>query len=156
MLTLIEQFLNQILCGDALQMLQPLPDESIDCVVTSPPYWALRDYGVEGQLGLESSIQEYIENLCDVFDEVKRVLKPSGTCWVNLGDTYYSNHGAGNPGKVKAEVTRQLLSLKNRTARRELPPKSLCQIPSRFALAMSSRGWILRNEIIWHVRHEAR
>jgi DNA modification methylase len=103
----INQFINQILCGDARQVLQQFPDESIDCVVTSPPYWALRDYGVKGQLGLEPSFQDYIAKLCDVFDEVKRVLKRTGTCWVNLGDTYYSIHAGGNNGLVNAEGVKQ-------------------------------------------------
>ena len=85
--------MNKIICGDSLQELKKLPDESVDCVITSPPYWALRDYGVEGQLGLEPTFQEYITKLCNIFDEVKRVLKKEGTCWVNLGDTYYSING---------------------------------------------------------------
>jgi len=79
---------NQIIFGDAKHILRKLPDESIDCVVTSPPYWALRDYGVKGQVGLEASFEEYVKTLCGIFDEVKRVLKREGTCWVNLGDTY--------------------------------------------------------------------
>ena len=83
--------INKILCGDSLTELKKLPAESIDCVMTSPPYWALRDYGIEGQLGLEPTFEEYIKNLCDIFDEVKRVLKKSGTCWINLGDTYSGN-----------------------------------------------------------------
>ena len=82
---------NIILQGDSLTQLKTLPDESIDCVMTSPPYWALRDYGVEGQLGLEPTFEEYIKKLCDIFDEVKRVLKNTGTCWVNMGDTYSGN-----------------------------------------------------------------
>src|ERR1051326_3960654 len=82
--------LDRILRGDSLKVLQRLPSESIDCVVTSPPYWALRDYGVKGQLGLEPTLDGYLGNLCTVFDEVRRVLKPSGTCWVNMGDTYSS------------------------------------------------------------------
>ena len=146
----IKHVINRILCGPAAEILKQLPDESVDCVVTSPPYWALRDYGVEGQLGLEPTIQEYIDRLCGVFDEVQRILKKSGTCWINIGDTYYSNVDGGNPSKVNPEVTRQLRSLKNRTSRQELPRKSLCQIPSRLALEMANRGWILRNEIIWH------
>src|SRR5215212_11232161 len=85
---LLPQFLNRIIRGDALTILQRLPTESIDCVVTSPPYWSLRDYGVRQQLGLEASPEEYIARLCRIFDEVRRVLKPSGTCWVNLGDAY--------------------------------------------------------------------
>lgn len=146
----LKKFINQVICGDASQVLRGFSDNSIDCVVTSPPYWALRDYGVKGQLGLEPGVQDYILRLCDIFDEIKRVLKKTGTCWINLGDTYYSNHGSGNDGLVKAEVTKQLVSIRNRTRRRELPEKCLCLIPSRFAIEMINRGWILRNEIIWH------
>lgn len=80
---------SKILQGDALEVLKTLESESVDCVVTSPPYWALRDYGVAGQLGLEPTFMEYIQNLCNIFDEVKRVLKLTGTCWVNIGDTYF-------------------------------------------------------------------
>ena len=79
---------NEILKGDAANCLKRLPANCIDCVVTSPPYWALRDYGVQGQIGLESNLEEYIDGLCTIFDEIHRVLKPIGTCWVNLGDTY--------------------------------------------------------------------
>ena len=85
--------LNEIYCGDSLGLLKQLPDELIDCVVTSPPYWALRDYGVKNQLGLEANFENYINRLCDIFNEVKRVLKNTGTCWVNIGDTYYTKSG---------------------------------------------------------------
>ncbi len=88
---------NVILEGDSLAVLRALPSESIDCVMTSPPYWGLRDYGVNDQLGLEPTFQEYITKLCDTFDEIKRVLKEEGTCWVNLGDTYL-------PGKSLAQI----------------------------------------------------
>jgi DNA modification methylase len=125
--------LNKIYNGNALDVLKTFPNECVDMVITSPPYWALRDYGAEGQLGLESTFQEYINKLCDIFDEVKRVLKKSGSCWVTLGDAY-SGSGKGVGG------------IKERT----LPSKSLLQIPSRFAIEMCNRGWILRNEIIWH------
>jgi len=132
----IRKAINRIICGDALKVLKQLPDESIHCVVTSPPYWALRDYGVKGQLGLEPTFQEYLSKLCAVFDEVKRVLKPTGTCWVNMGDTYASFRQRARLSQTRSGI--------------ELPPKSLCQIPARFAIEMTSRGWILRNEIIWH------
>ena len=89
--------LNKIYNGDALDVLKTFPDECVDMAITSPPYWALRDYGAEGQLGLESTFQEYINKLCDIFDEVKRVLKKSGSCWVNLGDAY-SGSGKGVGG----------------------------------------------------------
>jgi site-specific DNA-methyltransferase (cytosine-N4-specific) len=172
---------QQVLIGNCAEILKTLPSESVDCVVTSPPYWGLRDYKTEpivwdavegcehdweevvgksqapisestslvgghfqgnkdisftavtsfcskcgawrGQLGLEPTPQLYIEHLVSIFDEIKRVLKKTGTCWVNLGDTY--------GGTTKTD-------------------KSLAQIPSRFAIAMTDSGWILRNEIIWH------
>ena len=144
----------RIIQGDSLEVLKTLPDESVDCVVTSPPYWALRDYGCEGQLGLEPTFQEYIDKLCKIFDEVKRVLKKEGTCWVNIGDTYASGGGASRhkgykdpkyPNGRTGEFEEP--SANPQTGAKE---KSLCQIPSRFAIEMTNRGWILRNEIIWH------
>lgn len=150
---------NIILEGEALRSLKErVPDGSVDCVVTSPPYWALRDYGVEGQLGQERTPEEYVRRLCDVFDELRRVLKPTGTCWVNLGDTYASGkanrnagfnarwHGAAGRSDKQAATDTQ----KPTRPRAGLPEKSLCLIPFRFAIAMLERGWILRNVIIWH------
>ena len=144
--------LNKIIEGDALAVLKTMPDESIDCVITSPPYWALRDYGVAGQLGLEPTFQEYITKLCDIFDEVKRVLKKTGTCWVNLGDTYASGGGKAqeqswvrNNGSTQGHPDNP-----SKAKLRSSMGKSLLQIPARFAIEMSDRGWILRNEIIWH------
>lgn len=134
---------NKIIQGDSLQVLKTLPDESVDCVITSPPYWALRDYGVAGQLGLEPTFQEYISKLCDIFDEVKRVLKKEGTCWVNLGDTYGTQSGAMRDGKFGPKNTNNFVQPKS-------IHKCLLQIPSHFAIEMCRRGWILRNEIIWH------
>ncbi len=92
-----------ILQGDALEKLKEIPDNTIDCVMTSPPYWNLRDYDDENQLGLEETPDEYINNLCNIFDEVKRVLKESGTCWVNIGDTY-AGSGKGVGGKKRFTV----------------------------------------------------
>jgi len=131
-----------------------MPDESIDCVVTSPPYWALRDYGVDGQLGLEADFNEFIGKLCSVFDEVRRVLKQQGTCWVNIGDTYYTKSGTNFKRQSSTMsddyVERAGLERANELRGRGLlPAKSLVQIPARFALEMCRRGWILRNEIIW-------
>jgi site-specific DNA-methyltransferase (cytosine-N4-specific) len=145
--------LNRIIHGDALTVLRRLPAESIDCVVTSPPYWSLRDYGVKGQHGLEPSPEEYIERLCAVFDEIKRVLKPAGTCWVNLGDAYATRSSkTGKPPKhpqpIRTGTANKALDFKRPSAR--LPAKCLVQLPARFSLAMMERGWILRNEIIWH------
>jgi len=113
--------------GDTLKILKRMPDKSVDCAVTSPPYWALRDYKVEGQLGLEKTFYEYLEKLWEIYNEVYRVLKPTGTCWINIGDTYFGN------GRSKLIKT-----------------KSLCMIPERFAIGMIERGWILRNQIIWY------
>lgn len=159
----------KILQGDCLEVLKTLPNESVDCAITSPPYWALRDYGCEGQLGLEPTFQEYIDKLCNIFDEVKRVLKKEGTCWVNIGDTYMGNssysekvrQGFGNdkigminkkqwidPKYQKAGESR--LRGREHVLSGQVIEKSLCQIPSRFAIEMTNRGWILRNEIIWH------
>jgi len=140
--------LNKIYQGDCLDVLKTFANESIDCVITSPPYWALRDYGVSGQLGLESTFQEYINKLCDIFDEVKRVLKKSGTCWVNIGDTYCGNKEGKTDNKVCNYLKETTVNIHKKKG--ILPEKSLCQIPSRFAIEMSNRGWILRNEIIWH------
>ena len=143
----IDNFKNKIIQGDALNVLKTISDESIDCVMTSPPYWALRDYGIEGQLGLESTFQEYITKLCDIFDEIKRVLKKTGTCWVNIGDTY---GGSGNNGNYKDPKDINGRTGQSKAINKNAIAKSLCQIPSRFAIQMCNRGWILRNEIIWH------
>ncbi|MFH1448719.1 MAG: DNA methyltransferase, partial [Candidatus Micrarchaeota archaeon] len=201
------------------EALKQIPDESIDCVITSPPYWALRDYNSEpqvwdgdpncehrwgdkinnptdltfrdgksttvgtqlkeevwakknptsnfctkcnawkGELGLEPTFDLYIKHLCDIFDEIKRILKKTGTCWVNLGDTYSasSTHASKSGSMLYDGISGDYGKRSGRTVRSEhkrfedsgLPQKSLCQIPSRFAIEMSNRGWILRNEIIW-------
>jgi site-specific DNA-methyltransferase (adenine-specific) len=140
--------LNRFICGDALQILKTFPKESIDCIVTSPPYWSLRNYGVDGQLGLEKDFNEYISKLCDVFDEIKRIIRKTGTAWVNLGDSYSGSSNNRTDKKLYKSgfdyKKNQLHSIKT-----FLPKKCLCQIPSRFAIEMTSRGWILRNEIIW-------
>ena len=148
---------NEIICGDALTELKKLPDESINCIMTSPPYWALRDYGVKGQLGLEPTFELYIKHLCDIFDEAKRVLRKDGTCWVNMGDTYGTKSGSAFEndnltGKSKEEVFKTTGINKANELRGTTPfmHKMLLQIPSRFAIEMCNRGWILRNEIIWH------
>lgn len=114
-------------------------------VMTSPPYWNLRNYQVEGQLGLEFEFQEYINKLCDIFDEIKRVLKKEGNCWVNLGDTYSGHKKRNTDNKNKnANIVNIIKITKN------MQSKSLIQIPYRFSIEMCNRGWILRNIIIWH------
>jgi len=144
--------LNKIYNADCLEKMKEIDDKSIDMILTSPPYWGLRDYGVNGQLGQEKTFQEYITKLCDIFDEAKRILKDSGTCWVNLGDTYISKgvgrHAGYNDPKYKnGRVGRKI---EVNTLPQSIPEKCLAQIPSRFAIEMTNRGWILRNEIIWH------
>jgi len=141
---------NHIYNGDALEILKTFPDESIDCVVTSPPYWALRDYGVEGQLGLEPTFQEYVDKLCTIFDEVKRVLRKTGTVWVNLGDTYSGNKEGKTDNKVSDYLKDNSQGISKKAT---ITEKCLCQIPSRFAIEMCNRGWILRNTIIWHKKN---
>lgn len=154
MLLSTNKVINKIIRGDALKVLKQLPDESVHCVVTSPPYWALRDYRVKGQLGLEPTFHEYLSKLCEIFDEVKRLLKPTGTCWVNMGDTYASptkGHGNSKRSRVAMYASLQQRGRLSQTRYKiGLPVKSLCQLPARFAIEMTARGWTLRNEIIWH------
>ena len=154
----MENFLNKIINGNSLEVLKTIPDNSIDCCITSPPYWGLRDYGHEEQLGSEKHFKDFVINLCNVFDEVQRVLKPTGTCFINLGDTY----GGSGSGTTKnadtskyVENSKQVYVLPNGTSkasqfRGTAMNKSLCMIPERFAIEMIDRGWCLRNQIIWH------
>jgi DNA modification methylase len=144
--------LNEIYQGDALQVLRTFDNELIDCCVTSPPYWALRDYGIEGQLGNEPTFELYIERLCDVFDEVKRVLKKEGTCWVNIGDTYFGGCGGPSSWERKSRNIEWREKSERNPHRRDkgYPSKCLTLVPFRFAIEMINRGWILRNVIIWH------
>ncbi|MFQ5834339.1 MAG: DNA methyltransferase [bacterium] len=148
-----DKFLNKITQGDCLELLKELPDESIDCVITSPPYWGLRDYGVNEQLGLEPTFKEYINNICNIFDEVKRVLKKTGTCWVNIADTYWgggNNRGNNSPISDKQSSNRGAVGQVQMDWDGALPNKCLVGIPERFVIEMTDRGWIRRNTIIWH------
>lgn len=128
--------LNQILSGSALEVLKTMPDSFVDCCITSPPYWGLRDYGVSGQLGLEPTFNLYISHLIQIFNEVKRVLKPTGTCWVNLGDSY---NGTGEV-KYQKNSPKQSTNGGAITAKAKsvdsIQSKSLCCIPDRFKIAM--------------------
>lgn len=134
--------------GDSNTILNSLEHGSVDCIVTSPPYWGLRNYGVDGQLGNEPTFKEYIAKLADLFCDAGEILKDSGTMWINLGDTYYSkNKGAG--GHSKKQDSNKGSWYKLTVDGHELPTKSLSLIPSRFAIEMQDRGWILRNDIIW-------
>src|SRR3990167_9668060 len=141
---------DKIIQGDSLEILKTLDDESVDCCITSPPYWNLRDYNTIGQLGLETTFQEYVQKLCDIFDEVKRIIKKEGTCFVNLGDTYSGN----KEGKTDYKVSNYLKENSQGIHKKAIiAEKSLCQIPSRFAIVMTDKGWILRNKIIWHKKN---
>jgi DNA modification methylase len=136
---------------DALAGVSRLPDNFVDCVVTSPPYYWQRDYGVEGQTGQEDTVEAYVEALAGVFREVLRVLKPTGTAFVVLGDTYYSGKGqpkGGDPKQVWRGVARQKYRAVDRPGF-GLPKKSLLGIPWRVALALQADGWVLRSCVIW-------
>jgi len=138
-----------ILVGDVLEHLRTLPDASVDCVVTSPPYWGLRDYGVAGQLGMEATLDDHLELMVNkVFAEIWRVLKPSGTCWVNYGDCYASTAN----GRKAADITdddRGFVDKPFSTIGGVLKAKDLCMMPNRFAIKMQEFGWWVRSEIIW-------
>ena len=116
---------NRILVGDVRERLRELPDASVDCVITSPPYFQLRDFGMAGQLGLEPTVGDWVEELRVVLGGLVRVLKPTGSLWLNLGDTYSRHHRSG------------------------APPKSLVLAPERLLLALAADGWIVRNKLIW-------
>lgn len=143
---------RQIIVGDALACLQNIADESVHCCVTSPPYWGLRDYGTDGQLGLENSPQEYVERMVTVFREVRRVLRTDGTLWLNLGDTYASRGGMGFQGKHGQRFSRRHTqrSILGNTATNGLKSKDLAGIPWRVAFALQDDGWYLRQDIIWN------
>lgn len=145
---------NSVLCGDVLAVMKDIPDESIDCVITSPPYWQLRDYGWKGQWGLEPTYVEYLDNLFMLMNEIKRVLKPRGSAWINLGDTFFgSGNGSGQDmEKAKKNSIRKVEAAprnSNSSKKNKIPKKSLTLIPHRFAVGCTKRGWIVRNDIIW-------
>ncbi|MBF8780964.1 site-specific DNA-methyltransferase [Pseudomonas fulva] len=148
---------HRILVGDCIDMMRTLPDKSVHTCITSPPYFGLRDYGVDGQIGLEASPREFIDNLVAVFREVRRVLRDDGTLWVNLGDSYASVAGGyapeGSAGKhdTVSKATRGAVL----RGRRRAPPdglkqKDLMGMPWRLAIALQDDGWYLRQDIIWH------
>lgn len=120
---------NKIYLGNCIDVLKQFPDNSINCCVTSPPYYGLRDYGVDGQIGNENTLKDYVNNLVKVFDEVKRVLKDDGTLWINIGDCWANGNLSKYNGLVKQ--------------------KELIGIPWIVAFALSEAGWYLRQDIIW-------
>lgn len=146
----------QHLLGDCRDVLKTLKVNSIHCCVTSPPYWGLRDYGVDGQIGLEKTPQEYVKNIVEVFHAVRHVLRDDGTLWLNLGDTYAgSGMGAANYPYSTSEKQKSNLgstTVKGRAGMipRGLKAKDLVGIPWRVAFALQEDGWYIRSDIIWH------
>lgn len=146
----------RIIVADVLAGLGQLESESVQCVVTSPPYWGLRDYGVEGQIGLEATPAEYLEKMVGVFAAVWRVLRPDGTLWLNLGDCYNAYNGNSGPGSGDVDNPQKR---KNRQRPRltqgygltstTLKPKDLVGMPWRVAFALQAAGWWIRSDIIW-------
>lgn len=148
---------NTILCGDALRKLKTLPGNSVNCIVTSPPYWGLRDYNVSGQLGMEETPQKYIRRLVKIFRECKRVLCEDGSLWLNIGDSYASasknrtDEQATRKSNLKGSKGTQI-SCKNQPNKlvAGLKPKDLVGIPWMLAFALRGDGWYLREDIIWN------
>src|SRR3990167_7885715 len=145
----MKNWVNKIFCGDSLMILSKIPSNFVDCIITSPPYFGLRDYGVHGQLGLEKTPEEYVDKIFDVFREAKRVLKRRGTVWLNLGDSYSAGGNGGHGEKQHTNRgTRAMAKKPKKTP--GLKPKNLIGIPWRIALALQADGWYLRQDIIWH------
>lgn len=145
-----------ILQGDCLDVMKTLDSQSVQCCVTSPPYYGLRDYGVDGQIGLEQTYEEYVNKLVSVFHEVRRVLKDDGTLWLNLGDSY-AGSGMGAANYPDSASEKQLSNHGSTTAKGQagfvpdgLKPKDLIGIPWMVAFALRADGWYLRSDIIWH------
>ena len=149
--------------GDCLEQLRAVPANSVQCCVTSPPYFGLRDYGHPGQIGLEPTPDDYVARMVAVFAEVRRVLTEDGVCWVNLGDSYASNQSTqggcspkstlgGGGGRYRTGSKNEAAYLKTQTRKieHELKPKDLIGIPWRVAFALQADGWYLRQDIIWH------
>lgn len=138
--------------GDSLELLKAIPDKSINCCVTSPPYWGLRDYNVTGQLGSEKTYQEHVAVMAALFDEVRRVLRDDGTLWLNYGDSYATTPAGKTAAAYKADGSddRTFRDKPFSTIQGKLKPKDLCGIPWRVAFALQDAGWWLRQDIIWH------
>lgn len=149
---------DSIVNVDCLEGLKALPENYIQCCVTSPPYWRQRDYQVDGQIGMEESLEEYIEKLLAVFEQVRRVLKPDGVLWLNLGDGYW---GSGKGAKKSSFLKKASINLPagvqcglpTTGGHPELKPKDLIGLPWTIALGLRRMGWYLRQEIIWHKKN---
>lgn len=137
----------EIVVGDARRVLGNMPDQHFDCVVTSPPYWGLRNYGIDGQIGAESKVDDYIADLVRLFKEVRRTLNDEGTLWLNIGDSYTSGGRTWRDSDAKNKGR----AMDYRAPTPEgLKPKDLIGVPWRLAFALQADGWYLRTEIIWN------
>ena len=145
---IIQSIKNQIINGDALEVLKTLPSDYVHCIITSPPYWGLRDYGKEDQLGLESNPNDYVDKLTAIFSEAKRVLRPDGTRGLNIGDSYAGNMSRASQGGRAGFGTKREGVFKR--IPETLKAKDLVGIPWRVAFALQSDVWYLRQDIIWH------
>lgn len=157
--------LDTVVCADALDFLRTLPDESVNCLITSPPYYGLRDYGEDGQLGLEDTPAEYVARMVAIFREARRVLRDDGTCWIVIGDSYWGGKGQSGHADPEMQMVRVASGVsfnapaahvgghgQTRPTDRKhetLKPKDLIGIPWRVALALQADGWYLRSDIIW-------
>jgi len=143
----------RLLIGDCRETLKTLPDESVNCCVTSPPYYGLRDYGVDGQIGLEQTPDAYVAELVAVFREVRRVLRDDGTLWLNLGDSYAGGGGGNYSTGTRNNSGQNITNVRNKPGWMDnagIKPKDLIGIPWRVAFALQADGWYLRQDIIWH------
>lgn len=141
--------MKKIIQGDCIEGMRTLPDQSVNCCVTSPPYFGLRDYGHEGQIGLEETPEQFVAKMVEVFREVKRVLKDDGTLWLNLGDSYASN-SKGSGGPSKKQDSNAGSRYESRKFNHGVKEKDLIGIPWMVAFALRADGWYLRQDIIWH------
>lgn len=144
----MSELVNRVHCMQASELLAMLPDNSVDCVVTSPPYFGLRDYGVAGQIGLEPTPQAYVQTLVTLFRELRRVLKDSGSFWLNLGDSYTGSGKGGQSEEKRSENWQPEYS--NKGENYGLASKNLLLIPHRVAIALQDDGWIVRQDNVWH------
>lgn len=148
--------MNKIFHEDCLDTLKRMDNESINCVITSPPYYGLRDYGIDGQIGLEPTPEEYVSKLVTIFREIRRVLTKDGTVWLNLGDSYAGGGRGGSSDDCeswagrKQSTNRGILGMPKYQKTNDLKPKDLIGIPWRVAFALQADGWWLRQDIIWH------
>lgn len=145
--------MNEIHTGDCIDVMNDLPESSVHMSMTSPPYYGLRDYGVDGQIGLEESLDEYIQNLVDVGEALKRVLRDDGSWWLNLGDSYAGSGGAGgqwtNESSGSAEYAGERGSAYNGPLNTQIGRKNKMLVPHRVAIALQEAGWIVRNDVTW-------